>query len=129
MRCSSFGFVAVVLLSGLVGGCFHTHVRSGASADYTPQTHDGRWHNSVLWGLVEVSEPIDLQQTCPEGWAEMHTHTTFVNGLLDFLTIGIYNPQTVTVQCSGSGEAGADEAAAGGEAAPAGDDVGEGVVE
>ena len=37
---------------------------------------------------------------CPRGWAEIHTETSFVNGLVEVLTFNIYSPQSVTVRCA-----------------------------
>jgi len=91
-----------LLSTVLLGGCFHTHISSGRTASYTPQANDARLHHGFILGLVEVSDPVDLHEACPDGWASVHTHTSFLNGLVNGITGGIYTPQTVTVECAGA---------------------------
>ena len=33
-------------------------------------------------------------------WAQIKTETSFLNGLVELITSGIYSPQTVTVRCN-----------------------------
>lgn len=81
--------------------CFTTTLRSGEPANAARLENDRRWHHGVLWGIAELSGPYDLKKLCPNGWAEITTETSFLNGLLSMLTSDIYSPQTVTVRCSG----------------------------
>jgi hypothetical protein len=86
--------------------------------------NDRRWHHGVIWGIAELSGPYNLKQLCPNGWAEVTTETSFLNGLLGAITSSVYSPQTVTVRCSGeeaeSTEGGAPDAAGPDEAAAEG---------
>jgi hypothetical protein len=50
--------------------------------------------------VAEFGE-TDLKAACPNGWAEVETETSFVNGLLMFITYNIYTPQSATVRCKG----------------------------
>lgn len=88
-------WMPVVLLSG----CYTTTVRSGAPAAPPRIEYDGKWHHGLVVGLAELSGPYDLSRICPEGWAEIKTETSFVQGLVEAVTGGIYAPQTVTVRC------------------------------
>ena len=56
--------------------------------------------HGAIYGIAELSGPYDLSKACPGGWAEVKTETSFLNGLADRITYGIYNPQTVTVKCA-----------------------------
>jgi hypothetical protein len=104
----------VVLLAG--SGCYSTHVTNGKAAASPSMQYDGAWHHGFVIGLVEVSGPYNLKEICPNGWAEIQTKTSFLNGLVNAV-VGIYNPQTVTIRCA---EGGAAPAAA--EEAPKGED-------
>jgi hypothetical protein len=44
--------------------------------------------------------PIDARAQCPSGIATVETQTSFANGLLGILTIGIWTPQTATITCA-----------------------------
>jgi hypothetical protein len=92
------GFAALVALSG----CFTSVVKSGAPAAPATAEYDEKWHSGFIYGIVELSGPYDLSRVCPNGWAEIKTETSFLNGLVQFITWGIYNPQSVTVRCAGS---------------------------
>jgi len=83
-----------------VGGCYRATVRSGLPPGNVPDAYDDRWHSGWFLGAVETSGPYPLEEICKEGWAEVHTSTNLLQGLLAFLTYGIYTPQTVTVVCA-----------------------------
>jgi hypothetical protein len=53
-----------------------------------------------LGGSQEASGPYDLKGLCPNGWAEIHTKTSFGNGLIEIMTFRLYNPQTIEVKCA-----------------------------
>jgi len=84
-----------------VTGCFTTVVKSGAPAVPPAIEYDEKWHSGLIVGLAELSGPYDLSRICPNGWAEIKTETSFLNGLVQVLTWNIYNPQSVTVRCAG----------------------------
>ena len=84
----------------LLSGCYTTTVSSGKPAARASIEYDEKWHHGVAWGIAELSGPYDLQSICPNGWSEIKTETSFVNGFVDAVTRGIYSPQTVTVRCA-----------------------------
>ncbi|HVP68420.1 MAG TPA: hypothetical protein VMT17_14290 [Anaeromyxobacteraceae bacterium] len=83
-----------------VTGCFHVNYVTNKPPASAP-AYDG-WHSNVAWGLAEVSDPVDVPKLCPNGYARIESELTFVQGLVQYLTIGIYNPQNVTVRCVAS---------------------------
>jgi Bor protein len=99
MRTLSLLWACALGLSTL-SGCYTTTLRSGAVANPATVAFDDRWHHGLFWGLAELSGPYDLKQICPEGWAEIETETSFINGLLHYLTSGVYASQTVSVRCA-----------------------------
>lgn len=97
----SFRTLVLLAVLGSLSGCYTTTLRSGKPANAARIDLDHRWHHGVIWGIAELSGPYNLKALCPNGWGEIQTETSFVNGLLNYLTSGIYAPQTVTVRCSG----------------------------
>jgi hypothetical protein len=83
-------------------GCYTTTLRSGLTAAPATLEYDSRWHHGVFWGIAEISGPYDLSEVCPQGWAEIKTETSFLNGLLYSLSGSLYAPQTVTIHCAPS---------------------------
>jgi|SRR5579859_7621605 len=98
--------LAIAVLTLPAAGCYTTMLRSGANAAPPTVEYDSRWHHGFVLGIAEVSGPYDLRKACPNGWAQIKTETSFLNGLVELVTSGIYAPQTVTVQCA-SGDPGA----------------------
>jgi hypothetical protein len=98
---SSSSRCALIAAAALLSfGCYTTTVRSGKPPATATIEYDERWHHGFVWGIAEVSGPYDLNRACPQGWAEIETETSFVNGLVELVTGGIYSPQTVTVRCA-----------------------------
>jgi hypothetical protein len=89
-----FPTVLVVLFTS---ACFHQVVQTGRPAGST--VVDKPWVSTWLWGLV-AAQPIDVRQQCPSGTAMIETETSFVNGLVGGLTLGIWTPQHVRVTCA-----------------------------
>lgn len=101
--------VCAIALVCSTSGCFKTILKSGKPANAARIENDKRWHHGVIWGIAELSGPYDLKTLCPNGWAEVKSETSFVNGLLDAITSGIYAPQSVTIRCSGEEPEQSDE--------------------
>jgi hypothetical protein len=97
----------LALTALLLPGCFTTSVYSGKPGVPAGIEYDEKWHHGVAWGIAELSGPYDLEEVCPNGWSEIKTETSFVNGFVDVVTRGIYAPQTVTVRCAIPERAGA----------------------
>jgi hypothetical protein len=55
--------------------------------------------NFFVWGLV--GDPVvDLDAACPEGAARWQNQATFGNAIVDVLTLGLWSPRTVTIECA-----------------------------
>lgn len=90
-----------LLLGALVlPGCYTTTVTSGKPAAPATVAYDEKWHSGVVYGIAELSGPHDLEKICPQGWSEIKTETSFLNGFVDAVTWGVYNPQNITVRCA-----------------------------
>lgn len=94
--------LAALALLGLAG-CFRTTVYSGRPPGETSPSHDNRWKSGLLGGLVELGGPEELDEACPGGWAELSSETGFHQALLEYLTLTVYSPQSVSVVCATPG--------------------------
>ncbi len=79
-------------------GCFH--IRYTNDGPPTAEPMQRNWHHNVVFGLVEVSEPENVSRACPDGFAQARSDQTFVAGLVQVLTFGIYNPTDVQIYCT-----------------------------
>ena len=107
MNRSSFRLSTLSLILGCwsLGGCYTTTLRNGSHAAAPAKIdYDEKWHSGLIYGIVELSGPYDLSKICPNGWAEIKTETSFLNGLVQSVTNGWYNPQSVTVRCASDTE-------------------------
>ncbi len=94
----------VPFLAGLLlaGGCFHATIETGLAP--SPQVIDNQWAHGFLWGLVPPST-VETASKCPHGVARVETQHSFLNGLVYWITWGIYSPIEITVTCAASGTA------------------------
>ncbi len=93
-----WGPLLVVVLA--LPGCYTTTVTSGKPAARATVAYDEKWHSGIVNGIAELSGPYDLEKVCPHGWSEIKTETSFLNGFVESVTYGIYNPQSITVRCA-----------------------------
>jgi hypothetical protein len=89
----------------LLAGCFHQVVSTGLAAG--TNRVERPWTSTWIFGLVEA-KPIDVRQQCPDGAAFIESKMTFMNGLATLLTLGIWDPWTVTITCASGGRASLD---------------------
>lgn len=52
-----------------------------------------------LWGL-SGKPVVDLEAACPEGAARWRSQATAGDWFIDVITLGIYNPRTVVIECA-----------------------------
>lgn len=55
--------------------------------------------NFYVWGLVGDAV-VDLDAACPDGAARWQSQATPVDAILDVVTLGIWSPRTVTIECA-----------------------------
>ena len=100
--------ISLVALTA-TAGCYTTTIRSGRPVNPQPVLqrrgaevveYDGKWHHGFVAGIVEVGGNYNLDDICPNGWAEIQTETSFLNVVVTGATFGIYTPQSVTIKCS-----------------------------
>ena len=94
------GLLILALAVPLVSGCFTVRYNTDKSA---VGTHHEEGADFFLWGLVG-EKVVSLDSICPQGVARWYNEATFLNGFLYFITLGIYAPRTIVVECA-SGKA------------------------
>ena len=87
------GLLAATLL---LTGCYTISYRGRGSGSGMEKSE---WGNYFLWGLVGETD-LDLEQACPGGAARWKSQQTFVQGLIGLVTLGIYIPRSVIVECA-----------------------------
>lgn len=87
---------ALLVLAVLASGCHTVRYDTGRVA--SPRHVEQKVH-FFLWGLV--GKPvIDLEAACPEGVARWQSGSSAGDWFLDVLTLGLYGPRTVIIECA-----------------------------
>jgi len=79
--------IAALLL--LSAGCYHASIESGMKPGSNKIEEE--WASGWAWGLVGP-QPIEAQSKCTSGVSKVETEHSFLNGLVQFVTLGIYTP-------------------------------------
>jgi len=87
----------LVAVTTVVPACYHATVELGRPP--SAQVVDKPFASSWVYGLVPPST-VQAASQCPNGVAKVETQLSFVNGLVSFLTLGIYTPMQITVTCA-----------------------------
>jgi hypothetical protein len=77
-------------------GCFHATIETGLNPN--GQTVTQKWASCWILGLVPP-KTVEAAAKCPSGVSKVDTQRSFLNGLVGMLTIGIYTPMEIVVQC------------------------------
>lgn len=111
----SRSLTAVVVALVVSVGCYHATIETGrpASTDVIAKP----WASSWIYGLVPPAT-VSAAAECPNGAARVETQISFLNGLVNVLTLGIYTPMNILVTCASAGTAHAPDLRAPDRAAP-----------
>lgn len=91
------GVIFAIVVAAVLGGCYTVRYTTGQSPG---GTHHEEGANFFLWGLVG-EKSLNLETICPQGVARWQNQATFLDGFLSVITLGIYEPRTITVDCTG----------------------------
>jgi hypothetical protein len=88
-----------ILVATLFPACLRTKVQleDTVGAPVYEQSH-----NFFLWGLTPSEKLIGSSEICGRGrtLTTLESKTTFVDGLLTVITLGILSPKTLTAKCT-----------------------------
>ena len=98
------GFVAALALL-CATGCYR--IKYTRNQPPAPAPAYDEWHHDFIYGLAEVTPPVNVSQACPNNFSVVEHEMSFVNGLVRALTFSIWTPLTVNVTCSAT-KAGGD---------------------
>jgi hypothetical protein len=94
--------ITVLALSVALGACYHAVVETGLPM--SPETIDRPWASGWIYGLVPP-KPLDAASRCRNGVAKVETRLSFLNQIVNGLTLGIYTPMSMKVTCASTGAA------------------------
>jgi hypothetical protein len=89
--------VAAAAMLLLLSGCYTTRYQTNLSPGGPKVEDKGHY---FLWGLIGEKK-IDMKQACPNGAARWMNQQSFVDGLLGAITLGIYIPRSIEIECAG----------------------------
>ena len=89
--------LSIACLLAFTLGCYHATIDTGLTPSTV--TIEKPWANGWILGLVPPS-PVETARKCPNGVAKIDTQLSFLNQLVDFLTLGIYTPMDIRVTCA-----------------------------
>ena len=94
-KITSFALVALAIVG--FSGCFRHTFTSGDGGSI--EKYD-RWHHHFIAGLINGSDTVHVEQLCPSTTNfTVYERQSFFNGLVGAVTLGIYTPTAVTVNC------------------------------
>jgi Bor protein len=92
--------LALALVSSMA--CYHATINTGRNESST--VVEEQWAKGWVFGLVPP-DPLDVSKQCAGGVAKVETQHTFLNMLVQWLTIDIFTPMDIKVTCAGAGMA------------------------
>lgn len=93
--------LALAAVVSTTSACYHQVVQTGRTPGTT--VIDKPFAPAFLWGLVPPA-PMDVSAQCRTGIATVVTEQSLVNGLVHFVTLGLFSPRHITITCAaGSG--------------------------
>lgn len=91
-------FLVLLLAATSLTGCFHIRYTNDAPA--AAEASQKNWHNDAVFGLVEISEPENVTKACPKGFGLVKSEEGFLAGLVNVVTLSLYNPTDVLIYCT-----------------------------
>ncbi len=93
---------ALLAVSALLAlsGCFKMQYT------YGPEKAKGsedvkEWQHRALWGIVELSDEVDISDVCPNGqFSRIRTKVSVGNSITTMIFGTLYTPSTVQVWCA-----------------------------
>ena len=93
----------LALLSTL--GCYKIDYVTNTPVSGQPTSADeAYWNHRVLWGIIEIEGPLEVQEICTNGaFTKVHTEMDVITGLVNYLAAtvvgGLYSGNMIYVWC------------------------------
>lgn len=92
----------IPLIFVLLSGCTTIHFDKDNNVEpSTSQIH--KWHHNIIFGLAEVSEPVNLEQECQDKeWTSVQTELSFIDGFTTLIVNSfapLWYPKSVEISC------------------------------
>jgi len=86
------------VMSVMLSGCYT--VRVYHDTDMLREKHDGEISSvSMLFTDSQIGGPAKISSACPGGASLIEIEQTVSDGLVHYLSLGFYSPQTIRVWC------------------------------
>ena len=95
--------ILVVASCVFASGCYHATIETGLRPSGQKITQN--WASGWIYGLV-APKTVEAAAKCPNGVSKVETKLSFVNQLVGILTLGIYTPMQIVVECAGGSSTG-----------------------
>lgn len=93
--------IASLILAGAVlPACYHATIDTGLNPG--TQVVGDKWANGWIFGLVPP-DLFEAGEECSSGVARVETQLSFLNQLVNLITLGIYTPMQIDVTCAAGG--------------------------
>jgi len=85
-------------LTIFITGCYT--VRVFHDTDMLREKHDGEISSiSMIFSESQIDGPAQIYSLCPSGASLIEIEQTATDGLVHYMSLGLYSPQTVRVWC------------------------------
>jgi len=85
-------------LAIMLSGCYTLRVYH--DTDKLREKHDGEISSiSMIFAGNQIGGPAQIRSVCPSGASLIEIEQTTTDGLLHYMSLGLYSPQTVRVWC------------------------------
>ena len=96
-------FFPMVVIAAMLSACSTVTIRDHGTAKVSSEPSYSSSKAFFFWGLAGTAR-INTTAICHgKRPVQMQSQKTFVDGLLGFLTLGIYSPRTASVWCTEEG--------------------------
>jgi hypothetical protein len=82
--------------------CYNIQIVNGKPLGTPAIGYEEKLHFGVLAGIVELGGNYNLDQICPNGWAEASSSLTIIAGILNYL-VPVIAFQSIRITCTGGG--------------------------
>ena len=93
--------LCLLIMSGftiMLSGCYTLRVYH--DKDMLREKHDGEISSiSMIFSGSKIDGPAQIRSVCPSGASLIEIEQTVTDGLVHYLSLGLYSPQTVRVWC------------------------------